>query len=322
MNWNKDLVKNISVSMETLIKEYKTFKSISKDEIFSNYINYIKEIFPIDYKVILTIFCINSKYNYDKGIVKLIKENLDIDLLNYSCVCGYSTNNKQSYCSHCSHCIFKLELNELEIDPDKIDRFKLNPGHRGKGFNYWKDPRYKEKIYPILVERCKLMTSKKTKETYIKQSNTRKMRYLTGELIPAKGVGRGVYSYLCFENKRILLRSTYELIFGLYQLFNGKSFEYESIRSTYEGHVYISDFMIDGVLYEIKGYSSGKCYKIRSAFESIGYKIEFIFPDKIDEMKSSLDKYIDVKDLLKQAYERHKEKNYLEITYLNKSIQY
>lgn len=147
--------------------------------------------------------------------------------------------------------------------------------------------------------------------SYKKQSETRKRLYAEGKLFPAKGVGKGKYSYFIYKNKKYLLRSTFEFIFALYLAYKKIDFTYESIRVKYQNSTRISDFEINGKLYEIKGYSGSHVNKVVKAFENNGYKIKVVYYRTLLEIKKYLirkginvDKYID------EIKEGHKSKNY------------
>ena len=61
-------------------------------------------------------------------------------------------------------------------------------------------------------------------------SKSRLEGYASGSITPAKGVGRGKYSYIKKNDKLYMLRSTYEFIYALYLIHNNIDFEVEAVR--------------------------------------------------------------------------------------------
>lgn len=137
--------------------------------------------------------------------------------------------------------------------------------------------------------------------SYKKQSETVKRLYAQGLLSPPKGAGRGKYSYLIFKNKKYLLRSTYEFVFALYLLYKKIDFRYENIRVQYNNSTKISDFEINGKVYEVKGFKGQHVNEVIEAFEKNGYCIRIIYYNIIFEMikffrrrKVEIDVYLDL----------------------------
>lgn len=202
----------------------------------------------------------------------------------YSCVCGRVFDNSSSYIGHTSHC--KVYLGE--------ERYLRN----------------KEITQRSQKIACEASRTSHTEESRARQSETRKRKYKSGELTPAPGVGKGKYSYLNFNGTQILLRSTYEFIYALYLIYNSVEFEYESVRVTYDGHTYISDFRIGNKIVEIKGNYRADTSKQRKAFESLGYQYEVKFWKDIEPCYLYLKSRIDIDSILERIREGHDSKNY------------
>jgi hypothetical protein len=151
----------------------------------------------------------------------------------------------------------------------------------------------------------------KNHPAHLKQSETRIRLYKEGKLTPAKGVGRGKYSYFIYENKKYLLRSTFEFIFALYLAYKKISFKYENIRVQYENATRINDFEINNKIYEIKGYGGSHVDEVVKAFKYNNYQIRVIFWPTIEEIKKYLERHnFPMDDILNQIKEGHKTKNY------------
>lgn len=218
----------------------------------------------------------------------------------YTCICGKSFFNKQSYASHCSHCEMKRgkkvpkrgsnikdwweSLKITDNDKYKELRSKISKSSAESSLE-------KNGEYHIVT--FNKSPSKSRDLAHKKQSETRKNRYLSGDLTPAKGIGIGYGSY--FNGK--FLRSSYELIYAAFLYINSIPYEYESIRVKYNNKIYISDFLIEGCLIEVKGRIK-EIPKIKLAFESNGYKIRFLGPSDIHKIKVYLRRIICIDKLL------------------------
>jgi len=157
------------------------------------------------------------------------------------------------------------------------------------------------------IERSKT----KNHPAHIKQSETRKKLYAQGLLTPAKGIGRGKYSYFIFNNKKVLLRSTFEFIFALYLVYKHIKFDYENIRVQYNGSTRINDFDIEGKLYEIKGFRGSHVDKVVEAFKNNGYVIRVIFYETLLEIiKFFRRRNIPIDNYIKLITEGHNLKQY------------
>lgn len=148
-------------------------------------------------------------------------------------------------------------------------------------------------------------------------SMSRKQGYASGRIKPAKGVGRGKYSYIVTPSKTYMLRSTYEFVFALYLLLIEKvDFELEAIkvpaiRENIYGNTFLSDFSIDDTIIEIKGIPSGKDYYIKESFEAAGYKFIELFEDSISRLKVKLtDSGVDIDSLLNKIVDGHNSGDY------------
>lgn len=151
-----------------------------------------------------------------------------------------------------------------------------------------------------------------------KVSETLKARYASGKLKPARGVGRGKYSYIIHENMRYMFRSTYEFIFALHLVVEHIPFEIETVRvpavtpNRYT-NTFIADFSIGNHIIEIKGVPSGKDKHEKAAFESAGYTFEILYEADIKVISEDLiSKGYDIPDLVRQITEGHNSKCYFE----------
>lgn len=222
-------------------------------------------------------------------------------IIEYVCKCGKRFTNKQSYCSHCSHCSIKRgkdverrgsNINDWwsKLKVTNLDKFTYL--HRKAGILSVKKQisLYGENN----LSRFSRISSDKRDEARRKQSYTRKMKYLSGDLNPPKSNTKYFSSY--FNN--MYIRSSYELIYVSYLYLNSFGYKYESIRIRYKEKVYISDFELeDGTLVEVKGYEKFIPI-IKDAFESNGYNIRFIGPRDILKIKLYLRNIIDIDSLL------------------------
>lgn len=148
-------------------------------------------------------------------------------------------------------------------------------------------------------------------------SSALKKGYAEGTITPARGVGRGKYSYIVTPTKKYMLRSTYEFIFALYLLkIEQREFELEKVRvpalrQNKYASTFIADFTIGNIVIEVKGIPSGKDQYIRESFESAGYTFYELFEDSIQKCKEKLVlSGIDVDSLLYAIEEGHNSKNY------------
>lgn len=142
------------------------------------------------------------------------------------------------------------------------------------------DSPFYNKASQLLRKAC---SSKCTNEL-IRQSAIRQMR---------KGAGKqGWY-------KNIWCHSTWELAFLIWHFDHNKSISRPNIliNYDYEGrtHQYEPDFIIDGLLYEIKGYDSKRAKAKLDAAHQQGYLISVLYKDKIkfylDYVKSTYNTY-------------------------------
>ena len=230
----------------------------------------------------------------------------------FKCVCGREFEKSLSLNAHKSHC-------EKYLGRKPVDRFEGKRGWaRGRTVD---DPVYGESIKKIVDKLNKYTTAGMKlnivdREKFKRQSETRKKRYLSGELVPAAGVGRGKYSYLLFDNKRIMLRSSYEFIYALYLLYKHIEFEYETVRvkavSDCGYSVFISDFKIGNNIIEIKGYKSAKIYHAKKAFESAGYTYEVKYWEDLQQCIDYLNTKVDLNEILTKIEYGHDSRNYYE----------
>lgn len=152
-------------------------------------------------------------------------------------------------------------------------------------------------------------------------ATTRKQHYRDGSISPAKGVGRGKYSYIIYGDKKYMCRSTYEFIYALYLLKNNIDFEMESIRvpairSNPYASTFLSDFSYDNVVVEVKGIKSGKDYYLKESFTAAGYQFIELFEEDILQCKAWLTKNgIDIDDIIAKIIDGHNSKQYFVYTY-------
>lgn len=147
-------------------------------------------------------------------------------------------------------------------------------------------------------------------------SATRIRHYADGSISPAKGVGRGKYSYIVHDGKKSMLRSTYEFIYAVYLLHSGVSFDVESvrvpaIRPNRYSKTFLSDFCIGNTIVEIKGIRSGKDPLIRDSFIACGYDFQELFESDILHYKQCLVAMgVDIDNLLSKVVCGHDTKQY------------
>ena len=236
----------------------------------------------------------------------------------FQCKCGRGFTKSQSLYAHQARC--QIYLGE-RYDPSKHKGWNVGESRAWARGRTMHDPVYGESIRKSIesmrAANPKGMLGKhQSEESKRKQSETRKARYASGELTPAHGVGRGKYSYLLYGDKRILLRSTYEFIYALYLLYQGIDFEYETVRVTYLDHTYISDFLVDDTVIEIKGNYHADTSRPRKAFESAGYKYEVKFWEDISECYEYLKSKVDIDNLLESIRVGHDSREYYEYRYV------
>lgn len=241
----------------------------------------------------------------------------------FVCKCGREFTKEQSYHAHQSHCKIHLD----SVGKPSHESHYIEDSRRRQGWNRGLTKDNNESIrrqasamrayIKSLREDNPLIQFNKNKgsEVYKKQAETRKRKYESGELTPAPGVGRGKYSYLSYKGKKILLRSTYELIYALYLLYQNIEFDYESVRSTYEGRTYISDFLVNNKVIEIKGNYHANTTKSRIAFESAGYQYEVLYWKDLQFIYDYLKSIIDIDKILLLVKEGHNSRNYYTVKF-------
>lgn len=265
-------------------------------------------------------------------------KNTFLKIGNYKCECGREFTNSQSYNGHLSHCKIHRELHNKLLKRSGFHTiykdykckcgkvFKTNAsyvGHTAHCKDYLGEEQYlkNKKIHQeALLKINGTIVGEKWHELHdkglIKQSNTRKEKYKSGEIKPALGVGRGKYSYIIYNNKKTMLRSIYEFIFALWLFYNNKPINVEQIRVPASipnkyANTFISDFNVDNNVYEIKGIASGKDIYIKDSFEKAGYFFQILYLKDILNIKNQLiDKGINVDDYLHKIVNGHNSKNY------------
>lgn len=149
-------------------------------------------------------------------------------------------------------------------------------------------------------------------------SESRKAGYANGTITPARGVGRGKYSYVIYKDKRHMMRSTYEFIYALYLISHGIDFETESVRVSVTvdnkyTSTFISDFSIGNKIVEIKGIKSIKDVYERDAFENAGYEFVELYEDDINKIKEELiSSGYNIEEMLTNIIEGHNNRHYYE----------
>lgn len=148
--------------------------------------------------------------------------------------------------------------------------------------------------------------------------------YADGTLRSPLGVGRGKYSYFLYDNKKYMLRSTWEFIYALYLATKNIKFEVEAIRvpackiNKY-AKTFISDFSVGNKVIEIKGIRSEKDALLKESFEAAGYVFEELFESDILSIKDELvQEGFNMDELLEQIRLGSTTKNYLVYEYENK----
>ena len=254
----------------------------------------------------------------------------------YTCECGayFPPGKSQNYVSHCNRCnVHRAAVGKPSYDPKNINGFaEYNKGPRwNKGLTK-DDPKYGDSIRRAaeatrrrmkelgennpLVEWNKKPREER-EESYRKQSATRKKMLLEGTLSQPLGIGRGKSSYFIHGDNKVGLRSTYEFIFALYLTILGYEFEYEKIRLLdEEGNVQISDFFVNGVIYEISSGEENDQHKHRKeVFQASGYKYITVGDSEIERIKNSVSNCLDIDKYLNFIYEGHNSKDYYEFDF-------
>lgn len=243
----------------------------------------------------------------------------------YECICGRSFSSSQSYNAHQGRC----RLNRSSKGKPLVDTLNKNGLPWNKGLTVESDPRVRAATDKMTIslrnsekvkQHCTEMVSHRNNESYKKTSETRKKKFLTGELLPPKGAGRGKYSYIRYGDKRIMLRSTYEFIYALYLLYNDIRFEYETVIvpaiTDYKyARSFRSDFLIGNKIVEIKGYSSSKVGHAKLAFEAAGYEYEVKYWEDLLPCYEYLRSKIDIDSIIKSIRSGHDSKEYYEYKY-------
>lgn len=240
------------------------------------------------------------------------------------CECGRVCTTKQGYCSHHGKC----KVAHPEKDFSYLKGRHWTQTAWNLGLTKETDERVSKISKSLLAQSDHL--SKIQKETvkrrnpdqYSRQAETRKYKFSIGELNPPPRAGRGKYSYIVYNDNKIMLRSTYEFIYALYLLYHHIDFEYESVRvpavTNYEySRTFISDFKVGNKIIEIKGYHSSKVDHAKEAFESAGYEYEVKYKEDILPCYEYLKSTIDIDDILSKIVEGHNKKEY----YVHKFIQ-
>lgn len=208
----------------------------------------------------------------------------------YRCECGKEFFNQNKWCGHASNC--KIHLSE--------DRYNQILNKR------------KETRINLNLE----WSHKRTKESFDKQSATRIRKYREGTLKPARGVGRGNYSYIKYNDKTYMLRSTYEFIFCFYLCYLGlpvllEDTRVDAVEPNRWSNTFLSDFRICDIIIEIKGIPSGKDYVARRSFENAGYKYTILYETEINNIKKYLQmKGFNMDKYIQEIHEGHKNRNY------------
>lgn len=90
-------------------------------------------------------------------------------------------------------------------------------------------------------------------------------------------------------------------------------YEKDLITFHFKGHTRISDFLVNGVLFEVKGVRGSHADLVVEAFEQNGYSIVLVTVKEINECKQELIKQgYDIDTLLKKIVQGHNTKQYFE----------
>lgn len=235
----------------------------------------------------------------------------------HECICGYKTKNLQAYSSHCGKC--RTKHPDISFDYLKGRKFKIGTCWN-KGLTKYNDQRLAKlsetmKNSESVRSHCLEMTKNKSRESYIKQSETRISKFKNGELKPPVRAGRGKYSYIKYNEKEIMLRSTYEFIYALYLIMRGIEFEYEMVRvdniTEYSGcKTFLSDFKIGNKIIEIKGFYSSKVDYAKKSFEFAGYDYEVKYWNDLEPCYKFLKDHIDIDSIIDKIWKGHECKTY------------
>jgi hypothetical protein len=143
-------------------------------------------------------------------------------------------------------------------------------------------------------------------------SNTRRLLMADGKILIPHGSGYGTKIILSIADKKILLRSTYELVVAIYYNLRNWNINYEDTRVNYNGHNYLSDFRFGNNIYEVKGYIDTRANLSRYAFINAGFNHIFILKDTIIKMKKYITKHgIFIDNIIKEAkYEKKNKRIY------------
>lgn len=233
------------------------------------------------------------------------------------CICGKEFIKWQSLNAHKGHCSLVRKSKGLsELVPDRFgdarawsrNITKEDPRYKSfkKFINSGSD--YRKSFRNLLIN----WNKNKPKESYLHQSITRKLRYAEGSLVPAPGIGRGKYSYFNYKDNRYLLRSTYEFIFALYLADSDKEFQYESVRVVFKNKTFISDFVVDNIIFEIKAIKDAKSNLVLEAFKSEGYNILVYDGEYIDILRDHLSSKYDLNSMINRIIKGHNDRTYAE----------
>lgn len=254
------------------------------------------------------------------------KLEINLPSIQYCKYCNKECKNLNSLTQHEIRC--KENPNRIKCDNLAI---YIRENRKGKTAENCEDIRKQMKTLKEKYENGYVSSSKGRPGTWLGRHHTeeskkkigesvsksRKRGYANGTITPAKGVGRGKYSYIIHNGEKYMLRSTYEFIYVLYLIDNNVNFEMESIRvpasiknkyaDTFISDIYIPD---DNLVIEIKGIKSDKDFYIKHSFESQGYKFNELYKKDIDNIKKSLESKYDMNYLLNEIKIGHNTKNY------------
>lgn len=261
---------------------------------------------------------------------KALKSKFNEPNVQYCKYCGKECKNLNSLKQH--ECRCKENPNRKNYDcfsnyikENRKGKTQYNCEEIAKQVSTMKE-KYANGYQSPLKGRCGTWVGKHhTEESKVKigksVSKSRIEGYANGTITPAKGVGKGKYSYINYKNKKYMLRSTYEFIYALYLINKNIDFEFESIRVTAirendYAKTFISDFFLpqSNTIVEIKGIPSGKDTLIKESFESKGYNFKEYFSKDIEKFKEELREFYDIDDILNKIKEGHDSKNYFVYT--------
>lgn len=243
------------------------------------------------------------------------------------------------YCKFCNkecHSLNSLKQHEIRCsqNPNRRDYDKLLKSDKSvKKGDTWKTNPTVEKCRNSLIQKYNsgyVSPNKGRPGTFLGKHHTEESKrkigekvsvslsesYRNGTISPARGVGRGKYSYIEYNNHTYMLRSTYEFIYALYLIYNNIDFELEAIRVPASednpyAKTFISDFSFLNKVVEIKGVRSGKDTYIKQSFEKAGYEFVELFKEDIENCKKYLVNLgIPVDELLQEIIYHHDNKTY------------